>query len=88
MRSIMKAATGVLLACGLATATQAKAAAVHFSIVAPLVVYPAPYYYGPPCYAYGRYACARLPIYYRPYYYRPYRAYWGPRWHHWRGRYR
>jgi hypothetical protein len=85
MKFIMKAATGIALACGLVAAASAPAkAAVHITaglpwLPPPPVVYPAPYYVPPPpCYAYGPYACAR-PIYYRPYY-------WGHR-GHWRPRY-
>lgn len=81
MKSIMKAATGVLLAGGLAIAASSPArAAVDFWIgfppppPPPPVIYPAPYYVPPPCYAYGPYACPGF-IHYRPHY-----RHWGPRW--------
>jgi hypothetical protein len=79
MKTIVKAATGVLLAGGLSVAATAPAdAAVHFRFALPApLVYPAAYY-PPPCYAYGPYACPR-PAYYGPPYYR-----YRPGWYGWR----
>ena len=81
MKSIMKAAAGIVLAGGIAMGVSAPAnAAVYVGLGLPApVAYPAPYYVPPPCYAYGPYACPR-PAYFAP---RPHPYWWGPRWYRW-----